>query len=135
MKKETSLKLLLKISSVFLFYFVLLFLFITWDLTQNYQILKEGTTLGNLIIRYPYQWDYELFFAGLFLVWGIFLWGSSKNLEKNITFIKFTGLAFIVHAITMLIVGIVIPENFTHLLLDSIPWFILGTLILSYKRS
>ncbi len=134
MNKEKSLKVILKLTSIFLFYFVLLFVFITWDLNQTNSILEEGTTLGNLIIRYPYQWDFELFFAGLFLVWGISLWKSSKDVGKNSLMIGFTGWAFLVHAITMLIVGITKTEVLTHLATDSIPWFIFGILILSFQK-
>ncbi|MBI5803536.1 hypothetical protein HY448_02515 [Candidatus Pacearchaeota archaeon] len=133
MEKEKYLKIILKISSLFLLYFIPLFFLVVSDFGKNF--LQVGTFLGNLLIRYPYQWDYELMFLGIYLVWGIFLWKASKNPEKNITFIKFTAWGFIVNAITMIIVGSVKTEDLIHLITDSVPWFGLGFLIFYFNKN
>jgi len=104
----------LKISAIFLWYFVALFFFIVWDMNQANRLFKEGTTLGDMMVRHPYQWDFELFFAGLFLIWGISLWRASRNTQKDSALIKFTGWAFLIHAITMLIVGAIKQEDLKH---------------------
>lgn len=135
MKKEKYLNIVLKATAIFLWYFVALFFFIIWDLNRDKPILKEGTTFGDMIVRFPYQWDFELFFAGLFLVWGIFLWKATKNNQKDSNLIKFTGWAFLVHAITMIIVGSIHSQDLVHLLTDSIYWFIFAFLILYFSSS
>ena len=122
-------KTLLTITSLFLWYFVVLFILIVWDLAQGSRLFTQGTLLGNAVARYPYQWDYELMFAGLFLVWGIFLWKASNNLAANKTLITFTAWAFLVHAVTMIIVGIFKTQDLGHMLGDSIPWFALSFLL------
>ena len=130
MKEKNHLSILLKVTAIFLWYFVTLFFFLVWDLNRVDPFLKEGTLLGDMIVRHPYQWDFELFFAGLFLVWGIFLWKASKNTQKDCALIRFTGWAFLVHATTMIVVGVINSQDFIHLASDSIYWFILGSLLL-----
>lgn len=133
MNKEKYLNIILKITAFFLWYFVALFFFVVWDMNRANPLFKEGTTLGDMMVRHPYQWDFELFFAGLFLVWGIFVWRATKTTEKNSNIIKFTGWAFFVHAITMIIVGIIRSQELVHLLNDSIYWFLLSFLILYFS--
>lgn len=132
MTKEKNLKIILKITAVFLWYFVALFFFIVWDMSRESPLFQKGTTLGDMMARSPYQWDFELFFAGLFLVWGIFVWRAAKNIQKDLNLIKFTGWAFLVHAVTMIIVGAIRKQELIHLLNDSIYWFLLGFLILYF---
>ena len=136
MKKEKYLSFVLKCSALFLWYFVALFAFIVLDGNRAEPLLKEGTALGDMMIRFPYQWDFELFFAGLFLVWGIFLWRSTRTIERDMNMIQFTGWAFLMHAVTMIGAGMIRTQDFVHLLTDSIPWYVLGFLIvyLEYRR-
>ena len=122
----------LKTTAIFLWYFVALFFFIIWDINRVNPFFKEGSTLGDMMIRHPYQWDFELFFAGLFLVWGIFIWQAAKNPQKDSSIIKFTGWAFLIHAVTMIIVGFIRSQELIHLLNDSIYWFFLSFLILYF---
>ncbi len=132
MKKEKYLKMILKITAIFLWYFTPLFFFIVWDINRANPLLKEGTILGDMLVRRPYQWDFELFFAGLFLVWGIFVWRATKDTQKDSNIIKFTGWAFLVQAITMILAGAIRSQDLMHLLNDSIYWFILAFLILYF---
>ncbi len=131
---EKVLKVTLRITALFLWYFVLLFLFIVLDMNMSTPFLKEGTFIGDMMIRYPYQWDYELMFAGLFLVWGIFLWKASKKLSENKMVIQFTAWAFLAHAVSMIIVGLIRSSAFTHLVTDSILWFLISFLIFYLSR-
>jgi len=131
---EKPLKITLKIAAIFLWYFVLLFLFIISDMAMSTPFLNQGTFIGDLIIRFPYQWDYELMFAGLFLVWRVFVWKASNNISENEAIIQFTAWAFLVHAISMITVGLIRTSAFVHLLTDSIPWFLISFLIFYFNR-
>ena len=122
---------LLKISALFLWY--LTFVFFLIILGANAPFLKEGTLLGDILIRRPYQWDFELMFSVLYFVWGLFLWKASKEATKNSLFISFTGVAFITQAIIMIIMAFLRTGEALHFVLDSIPWFILGFLLLRHK--
>lgn len=133
MKNEKFLKIVLKISSIYLWYFTPLFLLIISDIGKR--LFREGTPLGEAIVRHPYQWDYELMFAGFFLVWGIFVWKAAKNPEQNLTFIKFTAWGFFVTVITNILVGLFKTQDLVHLINDSISWFVLGFLILITTKS
>ena len=124
----------LKITSVFLWYFVVLFFFIVWDLNRAEPLFREGTRLGDAMIRFPYQWDFELMFAGIFLVWGIFLWKASRNAKNNLLFIRFTAWAFLVHAISMIIIGLINSQELMHLVNDSIFWFLITFLLFFYSK-
>lgn len=132
MDVEKSLKISLKISAIFLWYFTPLFLFIVSDIGSN--LFQQDTILGNLIVRYPYQWDYELMFAGFYFIWGVFIWKASKNPENNLSFIKFTAWGFFANVLTNIIAGLFRMEELAHLMTDSIPWFVLGYLILYFSK-
>ena len=127
MNTEKSLKVVLKISAIFLWYFTPLFLLIVSDIGKH--LFQENTFFGNLIVRFPYQWDYELMFAGFYLVWGIFVWKAAKNPENNLSLIKFTAWGFFANVAMNIIVGLFRTQELSHLLTDSIPWFVLGLLI------
>lgn len=126
-----NLKIVLKVSALYLWYFTPLFLLI---ISNGSHLLQQGTFLGNLIIRHPYQWDYELMFAGLYLVWGIFVWKASKNIENNLNLIKFTAWGFFAIIVTNIIVGLFRIHELAHLISDSIPWLLLGSLIIYFIR-
>ena len=96
---------------------------------SNIPLLKENTFLGDILIRRPYQFDFELMFTVLYFVWGIFLWKFSKEPNKNSNFVSFTAWAFLTQAIVMIILAVFRTEEALHFVLDSIPWFILGTLL------
>lgn len=130
MKKEKYLDITLKAAAIFLWSFSPLFLFIVWDIHRENPILKEGEALGDMILRFPYRWDFELFFAGFFLVWGIYVWRATKDIQKDINLVKFTGWAFFVHGITYLITGAFRSNELVHLLTDSVYWFVFAFLIL-----
>ena len=134
MNKVQFLKITLRIAAFFLWYLSLLFLLIIWDVNASTPFLKKGTFVGDLIIRYPYQWDYELMFAGLFLVWGTFVWRASKNLQSNKTIIQFTAWGFLAHAMSMIVVGVIKTTDFAHLATDSTPWFIISFLVFYFAR-
>ena len=127
MSNDKYLKIVLKISAIFLWYFTPLFLLIISDIGSR--LFQEDTFWGNLIVRHPYQWDYELMFAGFFLIWGIFVWKVAKNPEMNLSFIKFTAWGFFAIVLTNILVGLFKTQDFIHMATNSIPWFILGLLI------
>ena len=122
---------LLKISALFLWYFTLVFLLAVFG--SNIPLLKEDTFLGDILIRRPYQFDFELMFTVLYFVWGIFLWKSSKESNKNSNFVSFTGWTFLTQAIVMVILAFLQSRESLHFIFDSIPWFILGALLFRSK--
>ncbi len=130
MNQEKNLKIILKISAIFLWYFTPLFILIV---TSPF-LFKQGTFWGDLIVRHPYQWDYELMFAGFYLVWGIFVWKTAKNPGNNLSFIKFTAWGFLANVVTNIIVGLLRTQELSHLVTDSIPWFGLGLLIFYFSK-
>ena len=119
-------KYITKIAALYLFWYVLVFILVVVDLNFNFL----APEIKNFLARYPYQWDYELMFSTLFLVWGIFLWRSSKNE----TFVKFSGIAFIVQGITIITLGFLRQAEASHFFIDSILWLILGFILLNSKN-
>ncbi len=132
MSENKYLKIILKISAIYLWYFTPLFLLIISDIGSH--LFQQNTFFGNLIVRYPYQWDYELMFAGFYFVWGIFVWKATKNPENNLSLIKFTGWGFFANVATNIIVGLFRTEELSHLATDSIPWLVLGLLIFHFSK-
>ena len=112
-----------KIGAIYLWWYVGVFILVLTDLKLNF--LTEG--IKNVLVRYPYQWDYELMFTILFFVWGIFLW-------KNIYLIKFSGYMFVSQGIVMIILGIIRENEMIHLFTDSILWIVLGFLLLKQSK-
>lgn len=108
-----------KISAIYLFWYVIVFLLIIVDL----QIGFLPDFLKNILARYPYQWDFELMFAALFAVWGVFLW-------RGVQISLFSGYAFCAQGIIMILLGILRPLEMRHLFMDSILWIILGGLLI-----
>lgn len=131
--KIKPLQITLKITAIFLWYFVALFFFIVWDLNRATPFFEKGTLLGDMVIRSPYQWDFELMFSGLFLIWGIYVWEAAKNPEQNKAIISFTAWGFLMHAVTMIIIGLIRQHELVHLANDSIYWFTISFFIFYFK--
>lgn len=130
MDKEKSLRMILKISAIFLWYFTPLFFLIV----SSPLLFHQGTFWGDLIVRHPYQWDYEFFFALFYLVWGVFVWKAAKNPSKDISLVKFTAWAFLVNAISLILVGFFRRLELAHLATDSIPWIVISAVIFYFSR-
>ena len=131
MNNKKYFKILLRVSAIFLWYFTPLFFLV---ISSN-SLLKQNTFLGDLIIRFPYQWDYELMFLGFYLVWGVFVWKVAENPENNMNFIKFTAWGFFVTALTNIVVGFFRMQDLWHLSMDSIPWLALSFLIFYFIKN
>lgn len=67
-----------------------------------------------------YQWDFELMFTLLFLVWGAFLWRSSKSPQAHESFISFSVWAAISQVAAMLVIGALRPAELLHLTRDAL---------------
>jgi hypothetical protein len=65
----------------------------------------------------------------LFAVWGVFLWKAT--LKPTGSIVRFSALAFVTQGIATVILAFLRPDEMTHLLLDSTPWFILGIPLLT----
>jgi hypothetical protein len=126
-------KLLIQLVAVYLFWFTIVFILAVGF--SDLSFLKQGTFLGDALIRRPYQIDFELMFTALFLVWGIFLWKASSDLEQNRTFIHFSACALFTHGVVFVILGFTKPEILSHMLLDSVWWLLAGILLFKvYKK-
>lgn len=116
-----------------------LFALLYWYLVAYFVAMLLSNQLGNNWLDFTmkggeYRWDFEAFFTAIYLVWGVYLWKAAKNPEKSALFIKFTVWANFAHAFTMIVVGILRPDEFYHLLTDSIV-FIVPSLALLYFSS
>lgn len=94
------------------------------------------STLGQLFIRDAQivNWEFELLFAMIFFVWGIYLWKASKWPNENQFFINFTISATIVHIVWMVIVGVLNAQDTLHMFKDAVILFVLLCLVLFSKK-
>lgn len=96
------------------------------------------TWFGNIFIR-PDQLanlEFEILFALLFLVWGIFLWISARSPEDNKLFIYFTVWASIVHLLWMICVAFINPSDAWHMGRDMIiPIVLTSGIVLKFKKN
>lgn len=122
-------KCIIRLSALYLLWFVLVFSLVVTDLRWNY--LSEG--IRNFLARYPFQWDYEFQFTVLFAVWGFFLWRAAD--QPSGMMVRFSALAFVTQGIATVILALLRPGETTHLLLDSTPWLILGIPLMTSFRS
>ena len=67
-----------------------------------------------------YAWDFELMFTLIFVVWGYYLWIASRTPEQHKLFIDFTIAATFAHIAGMLVIGLLRPDDFWHLLKDAV---------------
>lgn len=124
MLKLNYLKWSLRITALFLWYFTPVYIFTVLGLITNVSIFSYS------FVRQPYQWDFELMFAVLFLVWGIFLWMASNKSAENILFIRFTAWSLMTHVAVMVSLGLSREGELVHFFVDSIPYLILGIVLI-----
>ncbi|MBP6904982.1 MAG: hypothetical protein KBB91_02920 [Candidatus Pacebacteria bacterium] len=125
-------KIFVRIVALYLFWFSIVFIL---AITAGDSLfLSEGTFLGDLLIRRPYQIDFELMFTVLFFVWGIFLWKASSRLDQSQLFLRFSGWAFLTHATVFIIIGLIKSEVLTHAITDGIGWALTGTLLFKANK-
>lgn len=109
---EHKLSLSLKLLALFFLWYVAVF-------------LLSVASLNGINIPAPafrgseYMWDFELFFAAIYAVWGIYVWKASSNPNQHLFFIDFTLWATFAHIVAMIAVGFVRTEDLAHLLLDA----------------
>ena len=120
---QNYLKWNLRLTSVFLWYFTPAYILTVLGSVSNLRIF------GYSFVRQPYQWDFELMFAVLFLIWGIFTWIASCNPKENSLFVRFTAWALLTHGIVMICLGFLRAGELTHFLIDSVPYFVLGLVL------
>jgi hypothetical protein len=81
-----------------------------------------------------YQWDFELMFMVIFLVWGWYLWKASFEPKKHSLFIDFSIWANIAHGLTMILIGLLREGELIHLLKDSVVLLLPAILLFYSKR-
>lgn len=108
-------KILIRLVAIYLWWFSIVFILAIGF--SSISFLAEGTSLGDTLIRHPYQWDFELMFTVLFFIWGIFLWRSSTDIKSNKTFINFTAWALLTHGLVFITIGLLKPGILTHAIL------------------
>lgn len=93
-----------------------------------------NTWLGSIFVRngQVVNWEFEILFALIFLVWGIFLWISARKPEENGLFIHFTVWASVVHVVWMICVAFINPVDSWHMGRDMIIPIVL-TLVIALK--
>ena len=103
---------IIKASALYLFWYVFVFLIVASDLSLHF-LPQE---IKSILARYPYQWDYELMFSSLFLIWGIFLWRFHTNKEL----VTFSGVAFLAQGVAVITLAFLRQNESIHFFLDSI---------------
>ncbi len=109
-----------------------------WSYTPTF-ILSIATLrdsfLGQMFIREAQvtEWQFELLFALIFLVWGAFLWQASKQPSLHAFFIKFTIWTSFVHLAWMLLLAVIEQADRLHLLRDAVVLGVLIGLVLWFK--
>lgn len=116
-------KIINKIAAVYLWWYSLVFIVVVADLKIGF--LSVG--IKNILARYPYQWDFELMFAMLFVVWGIFLW-------RDVKLSRFSGYLFLSQGIAMILLAFLQTGEGAHFIMDSILWLALGLLLVKTKN-
>ncbi len=121
-----SLKITLRLMSVYLWWYTVVLFFYLPPLLN--------TWLGGIFVRNRQivNLEFEILFALLFLVWGIFLWISARKLEENKLFIHFTIWASIVHILWMICVAFINPVDALHMGRDIIIPVML-TLVIAWR--
>lgn len=128
---KITLSVSLKVLAIILWLFTPLFLITI--LYLNNLINLPGWLIPD--IRGEYKWDFELMFAVIYFVWGIFLWKAAKYPVKHLLFIDFTIWANLIHGLTMILIGIINKDEFFHLLNDGGLLIILASLIYFKRRN
>lgn len=119
-QREKSLALMLRLIAIGLWTFTVKVIFIVTLLILKSPFAADDGPLAGNIMRAPYRWDFETMFAGIHLVWGIFLWRAAKNPKEHISLIQFTMWTNIVHGVIMFIQAILRPFETIHLLADTV---------------
>src|SRR3989344_4276319 len=88
-------------------------------LSFNAPFIQEGHWLADILMRFPYRWDFETMIASIYMVWGTFLWKASREPEKNQSIIQFTIYANLLHGIVMLIQALLRTHETMRLLGDT----------------
>jgi hypothetical protein len=121
-----SLKMALRLMSMYLWWYTVVLFFYLPPLVS--------TWLGGIFVRngQVVNLEFEILFASLFLVWGIFLWISARRPEENKLFIDFTIWASIAHILWMIYVAFINPVDALHMGRDVIIPVVL-TLVIAWR--
>ena len=109
-----------------------------WSFTPTFILSllpQRNTSLGEIFIRDAQVagYQFELLFALIFLVWGVYLWKAAEKPTKQKFFIDFTIWASIVHLAWMILMAILQPADLVHLLRDATILAVLLGLVIYYK--
>ena len=121
-----SFSVVLKIQAVV---FLLFAAFVIFTILFGQNPLSEFFYQGE-----EFHWDYEVMFAGLFFVWGIFLWMISYDPAKHASFIDFTIVANAMHIAVMIVIGLIDSNELRHLFTDGVFLFVPTLLILYFRK-
>lgn len=111
-----------------------------WSFTPTFILSllpQRNTVLGEMFIRdaQVVGYQFELLFALIFLIWGIYLWKASRRPDSYYFFIDFTIWASVAHLLWMILVAVMQPADMMHLLRDAFVLAIpLGLIIYFRKR-
>jgi len=111
-----------------------------WSYTPVFVISllpQRNTFLGEIFIRDAQVagYQFELLFALIFLIWGVYLWKASSKPASHYFFIDFTIWASIAHLLWILLMALLQPADTAHLLKDAAVLAIpLGMLVYFRKR-
>ncbi len=97
---------------------------------------QRDTVLGEIFIRDAQVagYQFELLFALIFLVWGIYLWKVSNKPNIQYLFIDFTIWTSIIHLLWMVFIALIQPLDMTHLLRDAAILAVPLGLVIYFRR-
>lgn len=98
---------------------------------------QRNTFLGEIFIRDAQVagYQFELLFAAIFLIWGVYLWKASSKPDNHRFFIDFTIWTSVVHLLWMILMALLQPADTAHLLRDAAVLAIpLGLVVYLRKR-
>ena len=114
---------------------LILWIFVTTiGLALLYKIVGKEDFFSAYLIREPYRWDFELMFAAIYFIWGIFLWRAARQPISNLSFIDFTIWANVAHGAVMIAIAFLREGEFFHLLSDSILFISVAILLISIRK-
>ncbi len=110
-----------------------------WSFTPTFVLSllpQRNTALGELFVRdaQVVGYQFELLFALIFLVWGVYLWKASRNPGAHLFFIDFTVWASAAHLLWMLLIAASQSADAMHLLRDAVTLAIPLGLVIYFRE-
>lgn len=110
-----------------------------WSFTPTFILSllpQRNSFFGEVFIREAQVigYQFELLFALIFIVWGVYIWIASKQPTTHKLFIDFTIWASITHLLWMIIIAVLEPVDAVHLMRDAIVQAVPLGLVIYFRK-